>query len=87
MTSRIISFAKELNRQGNLPPKALRRDTPIYSLVSTMNNIVGFHFSGNDGPIPILKERALQFMDENQATAESEIYYKIAQDLLAEIYT
>ncbi|WP_413665375.1 hypothetical protein ACG1BZ_09360 [Microbulbifer sp. CNSA002] len=81
MTRIIFSFAEELNRQGSLPPKAFRRDVPIYALVSTMNNIVGCHFSGNDGPVPILKERAQQFMEENQVTEESEIYYKIAQNL------
>ncbi|MBY6191289.1 hypothetical protein KUV22_12715 [Microbulbifer agarilyticus] len=85
--SGVLSFAKELNRQSNLPSKAFRRDAPIYALVSTMNNIIGCHLSGNDRPISVLKERALQFMEENPAAKETEIYYELAHDLLAEINT
>lgn len=81
----IDRLINELNSEKNLPKMAFRRNSTVYVLVSTMNNIVACYMSQNKKPIEILVERAKDFVEENPQTPDNEKYYKIVDQILSEL--
>lgn len=73
-----------LNKPGNLPRKAYRRDFGIYELVCCVNNITACYISENYDPIEILAQRAKEYIDRNDSP-ENGRYYAIVLEYLKEL--
>lgn len=78
---KIKSLQLTLNKPENLPPKAYRRDSCAYELISYINNITGCYLSENLHPVSIFIDRARFYMDKNQKK-EFSTYYSLVYDYL-----